>query len=448
MRAIDTACAVGKYRSKANFLNNFTMLLVACSFIVSCGNSFSKSAGQTDPKPQEPVAEAGVGQGIKVEVQPVGDAKYSVLFLSSDQEPFSILKHDKFNETITELVIGAVGEFSDTNVEVGYIYEYEIGTFDSEKTFQPLQLEKVAIPYDIVLEKNSEISLEPERGIIDKSGLTHYNINRLDLAEGSRLVTHGGNVVLNVTRLYSQNGTVKTFAVDETLSKSFHGMSGGDLRIKAINAVGHLNVKLIGESAQGGLMPSPQGESGRGAKGPKGKPGKAVEHFECPYLTECEFESDSCITEPGAGGRGGQGKKGSRGNPGGNGGDTGLALLLIERSKDFSVSFIFSPGAKGLGSVGGAGGPGGYGGDPGFEDVETIYYGDGGGRTQLSRNDIPKICPRHKGPIGPEGEIGDKGADGQNGKIQKACYSLASEHSVKCVEVNSKIPTLGSRKNS
>lgn len=404
------------------------LLLVSMFLVCGCGKSFND-------QPSQDVTTKYL-ENVKISVlegQEVGE--YSVQFIPKDTSKYSIIKHDFLNGEISEIAVGVSGEYTDLEVISGYIYKYEIGEFIEDKSFQKLFEKEVRIPVDIKLKETESRSLETQNSAISTEGHSVLTINRLSLAKGSKLITEGKKIHLKVNRLLSHKGSILTFNRDAKAEKGVMGRSGGELIIDAQYANGDLHIELIGESGGDGIRPKALGEDGRGKTGVKGSEGFAtIDLYYGPMGGDLEPADERCITVPGKGGNGGKGKTGLPGNPGLSGGDSGIALIYIEESDNFNVTYEFAPGDGGIGSKGGLGGPGGQGGEPGKEKVEEQEYVDGmpSAPLRVFYYDIPKICSARWGDEGFLGETGSIGIGGSGGKVQKICIKKNKNNRTEC----------------
>ena len=409
----------------------FTFLL-ASLLIAGCGKSFSDPpAEEITPKSLESV-EISVLEG-----QEVGE--YSVQFKPIDDKKYSIIKHDFLSGEIQEIAVGISGEYTDPEVVSGYVYKYEIGEFVEDKSFQKIFEKEIKIPVDIKLEETEIKELETQNAAISTEGHSVLTINRLSLAKSSKLITQGQKIHLKVNRLLSHKGSILTFSKGAKAKEGVIGRDGGELIVDAQYANGDLHIELIGESGGDGIRPKALGEEGRGKTGHRGSEGFAtIDLFYGPMGGELEPPDERCVTASGKGGTGGKGKTGLVGNPGLSGGASGIALIYIDESDNFNVTYEFVPGSGGAGSEGGLGGPGGHGGKPGKEKVEEQAHEDGHplGPPRTYYNDIPEVCSAKWGDEGPRGDTGLIGDGGPGGNVQKICIKKNKNDETTCFNKN------------
>lgn len=412
------------------------LLFIIMFLAGGCGKSFSENQQTKEP------VEIQINSTESVVIQVNEGAEvgsYNVQFLPEDDSKYSIIKHDFLNGEISEIAVGVSGEYTDSEVVSGYVYKYEVGEFIEDKSFQKLFEKEIKIPVDLKLEELESRELETSNAAISTEGHSVLSINRLSLAKGSRLITQGQKIHLKINRLLSHEGTIATFNSGTKAEAGSAGRGGSELLIDAVYANGVLHIDLIGESGGDGIQPAPLGEIGRGEKGQPGPQGLArVDIYKGPNGLGSELEETECIESPGSGATGGKGKQGIAGNPGLQGGSTGLALIYIEESDSFNMSFNLQPGEGGNGSEGGLGGPGGFGGEPGREKVIEQEFEDGMpyGPERAYFNNRPVICGYTKSSEGPRGEIGAPGASGPPGNIQKICIKKNKDEQTTCFEKN------------
>lgn len=210
-------------------------------------------------------------------------------------------------------------------------------------------------------------------------------LNRLELRNGSRIVTNGVNLEIDAVLIASESGGILAFEdkpreAAPVGQNGAGGLDGGTVVLDAqLNHNDLLHIELKGQRGQlgGRGVPGPQG-----AQGPRGESG-------ADHLFDCAHGAG----DGGAGSAGGAGGTGGQGGPGGAGGT--LILRGALTSQRNQVEFL-APG--GQGAKGGDGGPGGAGG-PG---------GEGGSGTTYCRSG-------HGGPRGADGPVGEHGKDGLDG---------------------------------
>jgi hypothetical protein len=217
---------------------------------------------------------------------------------------------------------------------------------------------------------------------------TKLVFDRLDLTNGSRIITNGGSLTIQANELIPDGGSVISFTDKEATPpkavagrSGFDGMSGGRVLLEVGHLDGHLTADLSGQSG---------GAGGDGLAGVPGGPGANGENAADSFITCRHGGSDGLSGLPGG--------SGGPGGPGGKGGDGGILLIhggIVSQMNQISLT---SDGGKGgLGGNGGPGGPGGVGGQGGSG---STFCGGG-----------------HPGLSGPAGNSGPRGADGPPGSL-------------------------------
>ena len=237
----------------------------------------------------------------------------------------------------------------------------------------------------------------------EKNTFAFLALDKLELKNGSKIVTNGNTVAIFVNKLHSENCSIVSFgandqraktgpsgvAVGESGRQGAPGDIGGVIAIHVFEELrGILNISLAG---QGG------GHGGNGVKGTAGADGPEGGHA-----------ADSNWPFPGCKHSGGDGGRGYSGGPGGHGGDAGhggqggqFFLYNVGTAPIPTASYTFealggTPGNPGIGAAGGDGGRGGDGGHG------STYCGGG-----------------NRGPNGYQGQNGDNGAQGIAGAVGK-----------------------------
>ncbi len=226
---------------------------------------------------------------------------------------------------------------------------------------------------------------------LDRSGRQEHTLAgySLELKNGARIITGGGNLALTFVRVIAEKGAIRSFSDDllvpppaQEQNSGTPGKDGGRVLLASLERpTGQLIVDLRGQSGgKGGIGP-------RGAPGPAGRPGDNA--------SQTLF---GCSHGAGNGHPGGQGGRGLQGLPGGSGGRGGVLILSSAYSAASElIEFTAKGGTGGQGGPGGLGGPGGQGG-PGGREEGPYCRGNG-----------------FPGPPGPEGERGDDGPSGTDG---------------------------------
>ncbi len=329
---------------------------------------------------------------------------------------YEVGQREKVRETI--VVDGKQSEFTDSEIESGKRYTYYL---IAQGTFKFGLKAEVKIPRDMEL-----------KGEVRNPDLT--GVNRLYLREGTKIVTEGSNLTIDVTELNVERGTIETFPLSQKAQPNSGGRSGGTITVKAVRAHGTLQIIGHGESGGAGM----DGPNGRdGAQGPQGVPGvyelkpneqlpmycDAAERARLKaYYAGKAYNDPSarwdlwffCSQQTGDGGTGARGEDGHDGMNGGKGGDSARVLVQIKTDSDLTVSVISEPGQGAIGGRGGNGGKGGPGGSPGVRD--------GGHLCRQAQNGAP----------GSDALAGRPGKFGDNGTRQPVCTQVGSKTTGDC----------------
>ncbi len=411
--------------------------LIPLFCILGCGRSFNDDKSKHNDELFQNIAanelvDVSVQEGIRV-----GD--YSVVFEARDNSKYSIIKHDQLSGETVELALGFAGKFVDEDVKSGYVYNYEVGKFLADKSFNKIFQKEIWIPIDIKVEESEEKVLDTSRAAISSQGHSVLIINRMRLSKNSRILTEGKKIQLKVNSIQSLGGTIASFRRGEKADTGVSGKSGGELIVEAKSLEGSLHVVMRGQDGGDGQRPPALGKIGQGAKGQKGSvDGLATfKTFHGPMGSELEPPREKCNIPPSPGGPGGKGKKGRKGNPGLAGGNSGVALIYVEEPELSKIFFELEAGKGGAGSPGGTGGPGGDGGDPAPEKVAETDHEDGRPKQTFEHfNDPPEICRGIAGETGPVGDDGEAGDIGPPGEIQKICIKRTKNEETQCFNSN------------
>lgn len=105
----------------------------------------------------------------------------------------------------------------------------------------------VSIPKDLVIQGRVELaSLQPQDLKVE---------GRLFFTKGSKLVTNGARVQLEVGDLFSQGGEIVTWDSESQALPGQHGADGGVIHLKVKNLKGPLQVVLRGQKGGSGETP-------------------------------------------------------------------------------------------------------------------------------------------------------------------------------------------------
>ncbi len=231
---------------------------------------------------------------------------------------------------------------------------------------------------------------------------------RLVLREGSRLVTEGRDLTIEVDEIVAEGGVIESFPEKREAGYGQAGRSSGSIRIRARKAQGHLTIISRGEIGGPGLLGT------IGATGAMGSEGSPAKFWEDPNNFLCQVPA-------GNGGQGGVGARGTTGGTGYAGGNAASVQVQIAEESDFVVSAEFIPGIGGRGGWGGPGGLGGPGGPAGkFAPQQQKYY-----HADLAAHFI-KLCRANAGAQGAVGPQGDQGVAGPNGSRGHLCGYIGS----------------------
>jgi len=303
-------------------------------------------------------------------------------------------------------------EYLDQSAVGGSKYEYQISVLGSETLVESEKI-TIEIPQDLLLSKDMVIQSIEQK------------YERVFIANGIRLRTLSSDVSIVTNELVSDLATIDTSPESSVAPLNNHGLSGGNLEIKAIRARGILHI--VGTAQTGG-----EGKSGiagaRGAKGAKGRDG--LDDFElfCPFQNDRGIFSKIlstfspchrtryCSVETGNGENGAKGDTGGNGESGLRGGDSTKVFIEILEPSEFELRPQLNVGRGGLGGIGGLGGPGGPGGDPGTPTT---------------------VCKAAKsGGNGPRGDRGLRGPQGPDGNQLAFCFKHGSAQFGDCAAFN------------
>jgi len=338
--------------------------------------------------------------------------RYQVqLSWSADSAPRAWLVHRKLAEEIfgaTQIATleGKETSFVDGSVQAGKTYTYFLGAAETSD-------------YHIV--GKASVSIPRDLEVTGVQMHTHIEgIHRLFFAPGSRLVTQGREVSIDVGEVISLGGTIENFAPGQTAGPGTDGRAGGSVTLIAQSATGQLLLHARGENGGVGLA----GKVGlRGGAGARGNDGICDVHSVWSWLMDLlvpaayaerdirdpmrRRQETFCKVQTGDGNPGARGPAGENGGSGGRGGDSALFYVEIKVPQKFEVRPFVVSGIGGAGGPGGAGGIGGPGGAPGNRNCnECRAAGFGSNR-----------------PPGLNGATGSKGLDGMK---QPVCIRLGN----------------------
>ncbi|MCH2534721.1 MAG: hypothetical protein MK008_09800 [Bdellovibrionales bacterium] len=214
-------------------------------------------------------------------------------------------------------------------------FKVDLGRVDGGQ-FIAATTEVVESPYDIKITEDFEVSDDIKLFFEGKP------INRLIINEEHPIVTQGRDVILNIKKLISNKGTIRTFPEGSKAPDNKHGLSGGNIELNIEKAEGQLEVILSGQNA-GEVTNLPNNEWNIDNLSPIHC---AARRLTPPTSATClEFEVGyRAICS---------GKDGLKGLDGRNGGDSGNLRITIKDSEDFQLKHTF---IKSNPSTGGPGG--------------------------------------------------------------------------------------------
>lgn len=277
--------------------------------------------------------------------------------------------------------------FIDEDVQSGESYDYRFFKSPTEKSGETL----VQVPFDLFVEKTLMFSdLKLGRPI-----------RRMYMGPAAVLETGSTNFDLRIETLIAEPGAViRTFPPDARASDPAQTVSGGQMRITLLKAVGALKVEL------------------RGMNGADGLPGKTYPQRAKdgdPVQPKEAFQTCDGMQ---AGHNGADGANGGAGGKAGNGGSTGSLEIEVKSNHDLKVHVIFEPGKAGRPGPGGEGQSAGLGSAPEQRSYTQTYMGP-----DMHNMKEKIVCPTPPpGQPGKPGQRGPKGAEGIAGS--KGLYCL------------------------
>lgn len=307
-------------------------------------------------------------------------------------------------------------ELIDNDLKPSETYSYAIGLVRNGKFIQASTVD-IEVQPDFIID-----------GILSNSNTTPLDLKnkfRLYFKKNSTLKSLGRDLEIDVQEIFSENGNLQTFSLDDSAPIYQAGAPSGRIIFKARKITGPFTIEIRGQ--KGG-----QGHKGAvGATGIQGPPSPrnildvgfglltimpdlcARQYYAPGNGRPCGNESyDECLKKHmGIGGKGGPGGQGFQGSMGLKGGDAENAILEIPQPHE-NIKIIFEAGRGGSGGESGDGGPGGPGG-PGAPLVNNSP-----GRPCDSSPSGPTGDQGINGPIGPEGVAGNKGLLSINGVLQ------------------------------
>lgn len=270
--------------------------------------------------------------------------------------------------------------FWDDQITHGTEYHYSLTVLSKTG----IQLGRLSI--EVTLPKDLEISES-----VSLNEDTRENLGRLVLHRQAKLITHGHSLLIRVTELISNHGSIVTSAEEPPL-----GLSQKLVQIFVKKAEGVLTLDLRG----GEGLPGKAGQMGKqGSAGAAGANGSAARKINRDTFSACTHGTD--------GKRGGAGGSGTVGENGRQGGSVINPTLRVAEARHF---FLLKSLAEGKGGAAGPGGPGGKGGPGGQGGIS----GCNGSR-------------RNSGPVGATGPKGPDGKVGEPGAVVGPCIVLGDE---------------------
>jgi hypothetical protein len=396
-----------------------SLVLLVCGLVISCADEDDSDPGNVSPTPMVATPQDFFQANAEGRGQPNQYQVHLTWLQSNLPAGLALKRKDSDLNVITMPAFSAISrDYVDTSVVAGKRYQYFIGTGDDEN-FVILKEADVTIPTDLVVNGMTELQ-------------NVVSVGRLYLASGSKIVTHGERLELNVGEIISKGGVIESFDESDMASPQTPGKAGGEVIVRAKKGQGNLTIYARGERGGTGLQGNPGTVGGTGGPGVSGLCGFHDDDRVCAITWDQYVEmvknSNSflgeawkkilerfyCKVQTGDGATGTQGNLGGRGSQGAKGGDGAKALVAIDDASGIQVNAFAIPGKGGFGGPGGVGGSGGPGGSPGVQD-----------HLRLCRAANP-------GGQGPQGPIGLGGDPGANGKTSTLCLRLGGTTSGDC----------------
>jgi len=365
---------------------------------------------------------------FSVDVVPKAEGLFSNVILKSKSEnKLSISKIRLFDGESTELELAPGEEIIDDQVLMGRRYSFEY-TELHESGPRLIGSIEVRVPMNLKIDSLVSVLDYKDFFVIDNSGRSIFTVDRLILEKEGLLITEGTHLILYVTELIGNGGSIQSFQKGSVAADFTPGRSGGLLELQVEKGLGELSVIMRGE--HGGLG-DPGPKVNPKIKGPAGKDG----HHKGEYR---QFLGGvfSCVHPPGNGHQGGTGPKGNTGLVGNRGGDSGIFMLTAPIMAEFSVKVL---GVTGVGGQGGHGSQGGPPGPPGKGGNITFVNLKGGRRVVPPREQEDFLeCRSRPGEKGKYGPYGDRGPHGAQGTLLQTCFRENSSSAQHCRPLSSK----------
>lgn len=375
--------------------------LLSCIFFSSCSVELRDKAGAKDDVPPSPAPTqtsrqtAGIGaQDLIPQLQiPMKGPHYQILegagfntYRVQVSPPANTKTIERTNiQTLekTRLWLPNTAWVDDATVAGGH-YQYRFLSASGEVLGETL----VTVPLDMVLAGPVSV----------KSLKLGRPLRRLLLTADSLLKVGSEGIELKAETILVEPGArIETFPAGTKASAAKEsGASGGQVRLVALTAQGHLVAEMRGVDGQDGLVGQPYPEpAAAGASYPETITGRG----QCENLKK--------------GGDGHKGLTGRQGEDGGTGGNTGSLIINVLNDQDLQVDVRWSPGKGGRP---GEGGPGQLGGAAGVSEVRKIVSRlRGADAGQENESICPTIPDGIRGEDGPMGRPGTPGRDGIQG---------------------------------
>lgn len=252
-----------------------------------------------------------------------------------------------------------------------------------------------------------------------QAAINATEISTLVLDKGAELSTDGDDIKLTVAELISNEGKIVTHASD-AVNKTYEnrpGASGGSIDLTINKGIGEVTFEMRG--LNGGAV----------TRVPEKNP--AITQFNprnngtCNPSSQYKKNDTRCMGKPGD-----KGARGLQGFQGTSGGNTGVLKLKTIAEQDLNISIHHFPGKGSVGGNGGKGGAGGPGGKGNFIRYFVPSPHDICRSTTCALQSIQGAWATHQfqdGPIGPEGDIGPMGLQGEDGAITESTVTFQDE---------------------
>lgn len=252
-----------------------------------------------------------------------------------------------------------------------------------------------------------------------QAAINATDISTLVLDQGAELSTDGGDIKLTVGELISNEGKIVTHPTD-AVNKTYEnrpGASGGSIDLTITKGIGEVTFEMRGLNG-GSQTRVPEQNPAVTASNPRN-------NGTCHPSSEYKKNDTRCMGKPGD--KGARGLQGFQGTPGGN---TGVLKLTTVAEQDLNISIHHFPGKGSVGGNGGKVGVGGPGGKGNFIRYFVSSPHDFCRSTTCMFQSIQGSWATHQfqdGPIGPEGDVGALGLQGEDGVITESTVTFQDE---------------------